>query len=107
MCIFCSIIEKKISANVVAETENVLAFNDINPMAPKHILIIPKIHVANVNELTKDHADILIEMMILAKELGQGAGYRLVINNGEDAGQTVFHLHMHLLSGRDLSWPPG
>lgn len=109
-CIFCAIIEKKLKANVVLETGRILAFHDINPIAPTHVLIVPKKHVANISELSEKDLDLVAEMMLKAKELAAkliGTGYRLVINNGEEAGQTVFHLHMHLLGGRNFSWPPG
>lgn len=92
------------------DTNKVMAFHDINPQAPRHILIIPKVHVANISDLSAEHADVISEMMFAAKELAAsvvGSDYRLVINNGAEAGQTVFHLHMHLLGGRDFSWPPG
>lgn len=107
-CLFCSIIEKKIPANIALETEKVLAFHDINPQAPTHILIIPKTHVANVSELTSEHDEYLVEMIKASKKLSTSLkDFRLVTNNGERAGQSVFHLHFHLLGGRDFSWPPG
>lgn len=109
-CIFCAIAEKRLKANVALDTNKVMAFHDINPQAPRHILIIPKVHVANISDLSAEHADVISEMMFAAKELAAsvvGSDYRLVINNGAEAGQTVFHLHMHLLGGRDFSWPPG
>jgi histidine triad (HIT) family protein len=110
-CLFCKIISKSVPADIVAENEHVLAFRDINPMASTHILIVPKLHVKNVSELNAEHAVFINAMLLMAKELAQKfpkqEGYRLVINNGEKAGQSVFHLHMHLLFGRSFSWPPG
>lgn len=111
-CLFCSIIERKIPAKIVAENEQCLAFRDINPMADFHVLIIPKVHVKSINELNPDHASALASMALMAQELAQqfslaDDGYRLVINTGARAGQSVFHLHMHMLAGREFSWPPG
>lgn len=111
-CLFCNIVERKIPADIVFENEHVLAFRDIRPVAPVHVLVIPKVHVERVHEATKDHGAVLGELFLGAREvaekLGLGEkGYRLVVNNGEDAGQTVFHVHMHVLGGRALSWPPG
>jgi histidine triad (HIT) family protein len=111
-CIFCSIIEKKIKAEIIEENEDVLAFKDINPQARFHVLIVPKIHVKSVNELNKEHEPYLSAMILLAKKLAStfnfaDDGYRLVINTGARAGQSVFHIHLHLLAGREFSWPPG
>lgn len=111
-CIFCQIIEKKIPATIIDESEHCLAFKDINPMADFHALIIPKIHVASINDLSAEHAHYVSDMVFLAKKLAASfdvpkKDYRLVINTGAGAGQSVFHLHMHLLAGRDFSWPPG
>ncbi len=109
MDIFCKIINKEIPAEIVYEDEHVLAFKDINPVAPIHILIIPKSHMENLNDIPEegDHQYILNAAKIIAKQLNVESGYRIVINCGESAGQTVFHLHAHLLAGRELSWPPG
>lgn len=109
--IFSKIINKEIPANIVYESDTVLAFKDINPVAPVHILIIPKKEIANVNLITKDDASILSDMFEAVKAIAyeQGiieSGYRLVINNGEDALQTVKHLHIHLIGGTKLKWPP-
>lgn len=111
-CLFCAIVDKKINARIVQETDHVMAFHDINPVADTHLLIIPKIHLANVNYLSPDNVHVFSDMMLLAKDLALQLnlvdnGYRLVMNTGKNAGQTVFHLHMHLLGGRDFSWPPG
>ncbi len=113
MTIFKKIIDKEISADIVFENEHVLAFKDLNPIAPHHILIIPKKEIATVNDIDEENDKVLIgEMFIAAKNIARKLeinekGYRLVLNCNEDAGQTVFHIHMHLLGGRKLSWPPG
>jgi histidine triad (HIT) family protein len=111
-CLFCKIIEKKIPARIVHEDDRTLAFDDINPQAPVHTLIIPKKHVAAVQDCRDQDADLLVQLLItctnVAKHKGLGeSGYRIVTNTGRDAGQTVFHLHFHVLGGRHLSWPPG
>lgn len=111
-CIFCSIINKKIDAKIIAENNLVLAFHDINPAADIHILIIPKIHIRNTNNLNPENAHIITDLFMMAKKLAKEFnidknGYRLVINNETGAGQSVFHLHVHLLAGREFSWPPG
>ncbi|RPI70729.1 MAG: histidine triad nucleotide-binding protein [Ignavibacteriales bacterium] len=110
--IFSKIINKEIKADIVFESDNILAFKDINPQAPVHILIIPKEEIPYVVNLdTGKHSQLLGEMFDaankIAKEMKIDDGFRLVINNGEKAGQSVFHLHMHLLGGRDMKWPPG
>jgi histidine triad (HIT) family protein len=109
-CLFCRIVAKEIPAKIVAETADCVAFRDVNPQAPVHILIVPRKHVPSLNEVTD--ATIVGKLAQLAKDLAQREGlaergYRLVINTNADAGQTVFHLHMHLLGGRKMSWPPG
>lgn len=111
-CIFCSIIEKKIPANIILENERVLAFHDINPAAKLHVLIIPKCHVPTINDVTKENASVMADMTLCAGEIAKKfgvdrSGYRLVVNTERGAGQTVFHLHLHLLAGREFSWPPG
>jgi len=111
--IFSKIISKEIPADIVYETENVLAFRDIKPQAPVHILIIPKIEIPRVTDIKgKEHAVLLGEMFDaankLAKEMGiSERGFRLVFNCGNDGGQEVYHIHMHLLGGRHMNWPPG
>ncbi len=110
--IFAKIIRKEIPANIVFETDNVLAFEDINPKAPVHILIVPKTEVATVNDFEDNDAQVIGEMVLAAKQIAkdQGvdqSGYRLVINTLEDAGQEIFHVHMHLFGGRRMTWPPG
>jgi histidine triad (HIT) family protein len=110
--IFAKIIRKEIPAKIVHETDTVLAFEDINPKAPAHILIVPKLAVETVNDLQAEHAHIIGEMVLAARdiaaELGVSEkGYRLVINTNADAGQEIFHLHMHMFAGRKMTWPPG
>ena len=111
-CLFCRIARHEIPAKIVHEDDGLLAFRDIDPKAPTHILIIPREHIATLNDLEPRHRDVLGDMQLLARELAQvegiaAGGWRVVVNCGADAGQTVFHLHMHLLGGRPLGWPPG
>jgi len=109
--IFLKIIDKTIPAKIVHEDDRCLAFHDIGPKAPVHVLIIPKKVIRTHDDIAPDDAALIGHLHVvavkLAKDLGLGAGYRLVINCGEDGGQTVPHLHMHLLGGRPLGWPPG
>ena len=109
-CLFCRIIQKEIPSTIVAENGPCIAFRDVNPQAPTHILVIPRQHVASLNEL-KDPA-LIGQMFQLAAQLAKSEGlsergYRTVINTNADAGQTVFHIHLHLLGGRRMTWPPG
>ncbi|MBU0509418.1 histidine triad nucleotide-binding protein [bacterium] len=111
-CLFCKIANRQIPSDVVFDSDDVLAFRDINPQAPQHVLVIPKRHIARLADLgDADAAEIgklMIQAVKLARQLGmEKDGYRLVINNGEEAGQSVWHLHIHLLSGRPFRWPPG
>jgi len=109
-CLFCKIIEGEIPADIVFRNENVVAFNDIAPQAPTHILIIPTLHVANGAELAKASPTITAELFKVAEQLSNErglGGYRTIFNTGAEAGQSVFHAHMHLLGGRALAWPPG
>lgn len=111
-CLFCKIIQKAIPARIVHEDDHALAFDDINPQAPVHTLIIPKMHVSTVQDCLDKDADLLAHLLSacthVAKQKGVAdAGYRIVTNTGRDAGQTVFHLHFHVLGGRHLNWPPG
>ena len=111
-CIFCNIIKGEIPSVKVYENEYVYAFNDISPVAPVHVLIIPKLHISSINDLTEENASVVSKMYIaaaeIAKQLGvDQSGYRVITNCGEAAGQTVQHIHFHLLGGRDLAWPPG
>ena len=110
--IFDKIINKEIPAEIVYETDRVLAFKDINPVAPIHLLIIPKYNIQTVNDVTEDDSEVLAELFLSAKELSKKMGidkegYRLVINCNDNGGQTVYHLHMHLIAGQKLGWPPG
>jgi histidine triad (HIT) family protein len=111
-CLFCKIADGQIPAKVVYQDENVVAFEDINPQAPHHILLIPRRHIASMAELTPDDGQMLAQVFTtaakLARDLGlEESGYRFLTNVGPDAGQSVFHLHFHLLGGRKLGWPPG
>ena len=109
--IFAKIIRKEIPADIVFEDDLCLAFKDVNPQAPTHILIIPKKPISKLAEAVNEDQALLGHLLLKAREiadsLGLGDAYRVVINNGEQAGQTVFHLHLHLLAGRPFSWPPG
>jgi histidine triad (HIT) family protein len=111
-CLFCRIVAGEIPATKVYEDDDLVAFDDINPQAPMHVLVIPRAHVATVNELDRAH-DALVGSMVrraaaIAAERGYAdRGYRTVFNCNADAGQTVFHLHLHVLGGRPLAWPPG
>ena len=109
-CLFCKIIEGDIPADIVFRNENVVAFNDIAPQAPTHVLIIPTLHVENGGELAKSSPTITAELFKVAEQISNErglSGYRTVFKTGADAGQSVFHAHMHLLGGRALAWPPG
>ncbi|HFC92684.1 MAG TPA: histidine triad nucleotide-binding protein [Leucothrix mucor] len=111
-CIFCKIIGGEIASNAIYEDNDVFAFEDLNPQAPLHALIIPKKHIATINDLDKGNADVISKLYLTAKKVATDAGYsangyRVVMNCGESAGQTVFHIHLHLLAGRPLKWPPG
>ena len=110
-CLFCKIVERKIPATILHEDASTLAFADINPQAPTHILIIPKKHVSRPADIdAADEAEVghlFTCAAALAAKRGLSDGYRLVMNNGADAGQSVFHIHLHLLSGRPFAWPPG
>lgn len=111
-CLFCKIINQKVPATRIYEDEHVIAFDDINPQAPVHKLIIPKCHIHNINELKAGHNELLGHMFQAAKKIARDLGiaddgYRVVMNCNEGAGQTVFHIHLHLLGGRKMQWPPG
>jgi len=111
-CLFCKMINGDIQPDTVYEDDNVLAFRDINPQAPTHILVIPKQHISTLNELEPEHAQLVGQMYIAAKKIAADegideAGYRTTMNCNAAAGQTVFHIHLHLLGGRNFSWPPG
>jgi histidine triad (HIT) family protein len=111
-CLFCKIAGREIRADVVRESDRLVAFRDTNPQAPTHILIIPKEHVRSITEIEDQHGDLLADVAQAATQLAaaegiSNSGWRLVTNVGPDAGQSVFHLHFHLLGGRAMSWPPG
>jgi histidine triad (HIT) family protein len=111
-CLFCRIARGEISAKKIFEDDHVVAFNDINPQAPVHVLVIPRQHIASLDDLNEDDAAAVGITLVRVAEIARtlqlnGQGYRVVANHGEDAGQTVFHIHFHLLGGRNLSWPPG
>lgn len=111
-CLFCKILAGDIPSEKVYEDDNVYAFRDITPVAPLHALIIPKKHIAKINDIEPQDAELVGQLFLAAKAIAaqEGfaeAGYRTVMNCGEAAGQTVFHIHLHLLAGRDLDWPPG
>lgn len=110
-CLFCRIVAGEIPSDRVHEDEDVIAFRDINAQAPTHILVIPRRHIPDAHALTDADAPVLAKLFAatrrLADEAGLRSGYRIVTNVGADAGQSVFHLHLHLLGGRAMSWPPG
>ncbi|MGI6189026.1 MAG: histidine triad nucleotide-binding protein [Clostridiales bacterium] len=111
-CIFCRIVEKQIPSKIVYEDENVLAFHDIDSKAPVHILIIPKEHIPSLNDVNQQNSQVIAHIFSvivqIAENLGvKDSGYRVVTNCGSDAGQSVNHLHFHVLGGRSLTWPPG
>lgn len=108
-CLFCKIVAEEVPAEVVASNGSAIAFRDLNPQAPTHVLVIPRRHGANAAETARQGgADALISLAAeVAESEGLGQGYRLVFNTGADAGQTVFHTHIHLLGGRTMGWPPG
>ena len=111
-CIFCQIVAGIIPTNIIYEDEHVVAFDDINPQAQVHVLVIPKRHMVSLNETRDSDAVLLGQLMVvcakIARERGLAEkGYRVVANSGREAGQTVFHLHLHVLGGRSFAWPPG
>ncbi len=111
-CIFCKIAEKKAPADILYEDDQVIAFRDIYPKAPVHVLIIPRLHIPTLNDLTEETADLIGKITLVAKGLAisegiDKRGYRILFNCNRDAGQQVYHIHMHLLGGRHLMWPPG
>lgn len=110
-CIFCKIAHNEIPSKKVYEDEDIVAFNDLEPQAPVHVLIIPKKHIQSANQITRENSDIIGKIFMaaskIAQEQGLDNGYRIVNNCGEDGGQTVQHLHFHLLGGRKMLWPAG
>ena len=111
-CLFCKIINGDIAAKKVYENEHIIAFNDIDPKAPVHILVIPKKHIRSINELNSSDINLAGEIILAAKKIAkdQGVnskGFRVVFNTNDDGGQTVYHIHMHIMGGRQMQWPPG
>jgi histidine triad (HIT) family protein len=111
-CLFCKIAAREIPAEIVRESDRLVAFRDTNPQAPTHILLIPKDHIRSIAEIADGHGDLLTDVAQAATHLARAegiadSGWRLVTNVGPDAGQSVFHLHFHLLGGRSMAWPPG
>ncbi len=111
-CIFCKIVNKQIPSRIVYEDDSILAFHDIDPKAPVHVLVIPKQHIPSINEVTQEDSQVIAHLFAtlpkIAEQLGiKGSGYRVVVNCGKDAGQAVNHLHYHVLGGRSFTWPPG
>ena len=111
-CLFCRIAKKEISSKIVFEDNRALAFEDVRPQAPVHILVIPKLHIERVSDIRENDSDLVGHLVSIAKNVAESkkikeSGYRIVINCNKDAGQEVFHLHLHLLGGRKFSWPPG
>lgn len=111
-CIFCKIKNKEIPSKIVFEDERIVAFNDANPQAPVHILLIPKEHFASLNDIPEEKKDILSHLLLKARQIARQEGiskngYRIVLNTEKDSGQEVFHVHFHLLGGRGMTWPPG
>ena len=111
-CLFCKIVNNEVPCELVFENEYLLAFRDINPQAPTHILVIPRKHISTINELETEDAGLVGEILLTAKNLAKVEnidqdGFRTVFNCNKDGGQTVFHIHLHLLGGRRFSWPPG
>jgi histidine triad (HIT) family protein len=112
MCLFCKIVAKEIPAKLLFEDDDLLVFADIHPVAPTHALVIPKKHIVSLNEASADDALLLGKLMLAAQRVAHEAkletsGWRAVVNNGPGAGQSVFHVHVHVLGGRAMAWPPG
>ena len=109
-CLFCKIVAGEVPAEIVSTTEHSVAFRDINPQAPTHVLVIPRLHAPDVASLALASPEAAAALLVETRRIAMGEGhdsYRLVFNTGADAGQTVFHAHGHVLAGRDLTWPPG
>jgi histidine triad (HIT) family protein len=111
-CIFCKIASGEIPTDFVYEDDQVVAFRDLNPQAPTHVLVIPREHIATTNDLTPDNAGIVGRMVLTTKQVAEQEGiaergYRMLLNYNTEAGQTVFHIHLHVLGGRAMGWPPG
>ena len=111
-CLFCKMVKGDLKPDVVYEDEHILAFRDINPQAPTHILIIPKEHIATLNDLKSTHENLMGKMYLAATKIAEKekiaeSGYRTIMNCNKDGGQEVYHIHLHLLGGRKMTWPPG
>lgn len=111
-CVFCRIVAGELPANIIYENDQVVAFHDVNPVAPLHVLIIPKAHIADPSSLDENSAPVMANIFLAARAVAAQfgvaeSGYRLVMNQGSHGGQTVFHMHLHLLAGRRMTWPPG
>jgi histidine triad (HIT) family protein len=111
-CLFCKMVAGDIQPDIVYEDDAVLAFRDVNPQAPTHVLIIPRTHIATTNDLEEDHSELIGRLYLAAREIAAAEGidrrgYRMVMNCNPEAGQSVYHLHLHLLGGRPMAWPPG
>lgn len=111
-CLFCKMVNGEIKPDTVFETDEVLAFRDINPQAPTHVLVVPKQHISTINDLQVDHEALIGKLYLAAQAIAREegiseSGYRTVMNCGEGAGQSVFHIHLHVLGGRKMKWPPG
>jgi histidine triad (HIT) family protein len=111
-CLFCKMVAGEIQPDVVYEDEHVLAFRDVNPQAPVHVLVVPREHIATLNDLNEDHAELVGRLYLAAKRIAEKdgiaeRGYRTVINCNAEAGQSVYHVHLHVLGGRHMHWPPG
>ena len=111
-CLFCKILAGDIPAEIIYESDTAIGFRDINPKAPTHVVIIPRKHIATINDIEPDDQQVVGSLFTAAREIAEkeghaDAGYRVAMNCNEAAGQTVFHIHLHLLAGRSFSWPPG
>ena len=111
-CLFCSIVKDEIPSKRLHEDDRCIAFEDLNPQAPTHVLIVPREHLSTINDVTEAHEALVGHLVLVAQEVArrrghEGSGYRLVFNCQEGAGQSVFHIHLHLLGGRPMTWPPG
>lgn len=111
-CLFCKIVRGDIPADFVFESDDVVAFNDINPQAPLHVLVIPRRHISTINDLSADDAETVGKLFLAARQIAADAGvaengYRVAMNCNEDGGQSVYHIHLHVLGGRRMGWPPG
>ena len=111
-CLFCKMVSGEIQPDVVFEDDDVLAFRDVNPQAPVHVLVIPKTHIATTNDLTTEQAGLVGKMILATRQIAADEGvaepgYRMVMNCNPEAGQSVYHIHLHMLGGRPMNWPPG